>query len=374
MNIVRERFRGDAGTGLNVSGPRVPGKLKEIHKEDIAASRGASVFAPAASRFPVLTMDRNFTVLYANRACGKLFPGTSCFEKRFFFDISGRYLGVEGIKQVRDVVLNGRNGYSWRGTIDIKTRTHPVINALVFIFPSGRGNPPEEFIVFFDDFTKERKAQLHGIFRSLLDASKLKDNDTGEHINRVNYYSEVLARALYGNPRYPVVDAGYMEDIGFLAAMHDVGKIGTPDMILTKAGPLSEAEFATMREHTTNGAFILDAYPNAMAKEIALSHHERWDGGGYPYRWSGYMIPLHARIVSIADVYDALRMPRSYKPAYSHDEAMQKMKKGKGTQFDPGLFEIFVSVSEKFNRIYEENKDELSGAGNELHGAASEDD
>jgi putative two-component system response regulator len=140
--------------------------------------------------------------------------------------------------------------------------------------------------------------------------------------------------------------------------MHDVGKIGTPDDILNKEGPLSDWEWTVMREHTKNGAFILSSYPNPMAKEIALSHHERWDGSGYPYQLSGEMIPLAARITTIADVYDALRMERSYKPALSHDVTVQKMLEGKETHFDPFLVDVFVSIAKDFDRIYERNRDE----------------
>jgi putative two-component system response regulator len=113
-----------------------------------------------------------------------------------------------------------------------------------------------------------------------------------------------------------------------------------------------------MKEHTINGAFILSTYPNPMAKEIALSHHEKWDGSGYPYQFAGELIPLSARIVSIADVYDALRMKRSYKPPFSHEVAMKKILESKGTQFDPNLVDIMVTISDDFNRLFEANSDE----------------
>jgi putative two-component system response regulator len=112
-----------------------------------------------------------------------------------------------------------------------------------------------------------------------------------------------------------------------------------------------------MKEHTINGAFILSTYPNPMAKEIALSHHEKWNGTGYPYQFAGELIPLSARIVSIADVYDALRMKRSYKPSFSHDVAMKKILESKGTQFDPNLIDIMVTISDRFNELYEQNDD-----------------
>jgi putative two-component system response regulator len=139
--------------------------------------------------------------------------------------------------------------------------------------------------------------------------------------------------------------------------MHDVGKVGTPDDILNKEGPLSEWEWTIMQEHTKNGAFILSTYPNPMAKEIALSHHEKWNGAGYPFQLSGDMIPLAARIIAIADVYDALRMKRTYKPSFDHKTTVEKMMADKGSHFDPVLSDIFYSISENFDVIYERNKD-----------------
>jgi putative two-component system response regulator len=115
-------------------------------------------------------------------------------------------------------------------------------------------------------------------------------------------------------------------------------------------------EWTVMREHTKNGAFILSTYPNPMAKEIALSHHERWDGSGYPFQIEGEMIPLAAWIVTIADVYDALRMERSYKPALSHEVTLSKMLEGKGGHFDPTLLDVFTRIAGDFAGIYESNE------------------
>ncbi|WPQ89774.1 HD domain-containing protein, partial [Treponema pallidum] len=135
---------------------------------------------------------------------------------------------------------------------------------------------------------------------SLLQASKLKDNETGLHCERVNHYCRLIAEYLYDINLYPQVDTDFVENIAFLAAMHDVGKIGIPDYVLKKRGGLNELEWELMKEHTINGALILSSYPDPMAKEIALSHHERWDGTGYPFKLEGEMIPLSARITSIA--------------------------------------------------------------------------
>ena len=195
------------------------------------------------------------------------------------------------------------------------------------------------------------------MFSSLLEASKLKDNDTGKHIERVNLYTSLLAKEMFNDPRWPEVDKDFIADIGFLAAMHDVGKIGTPDNILNKEGPLSEFEWGIMKEHTINGAFILSSYPNPMAREIALSHHEWWNGSGYPYNLEGKMIPLAARIVTLADVYDALRMKRSYKPAYSHEIGHTEDKQEREVHFDPDIIDVVLRVQEDFDGVYAANID-----------------
>ncbi|MEA1911774.1 MAG: HD domain-containing protein, partial [Spirochaetota bacterium] len=192
---------------------------------------------------------------------------------------------------------------------------------------------------------------------SLLEASKLKDNDTGNHIKRVGAYSKSIAKFLFNYNDYPGVNTEFIENIFFLAPMHDVGKIGTPDDILTKPGSLDEAEWKIMKEHTINGAYILKAYPDPMATQIATFHHEKWNGKGYPYGISGTDIPLPARIVAIADVYDALRMKRSYKEPFTHEKAVEIITKDSGSHFDPDLVEIYMKINSEFETIYEDLKD-----------------
>jgi HD-GYP domain-containing protein (c-di-GMP phosphodiesterase class II) len=131
-----------------------------------------------------------------------------------------------------------------------------------------------------------------------------------------------------------------------------VGKIGTPDDILNKAGPLEPWEWDTMKQHTINGAYILSNYPQPMAREIAFHHHERWDGTGYPHGLMESLIPLSARIVAFADVYDALRMRRSYKEPYAHPQAVEAMVAESGTHFDPRLAQLFGTLSDRFEQTY----------------------
>jgi len=313
------------------------------------------------SSFPVLFINKKMKILFANRSCESLFDGFFEIKEKYFIDVFGKSFGIDEIRKIHKVIVEGQDGFFWKGEVKIKARDMVSVQIKVYIFPAGlHAKEPAEFVVMFDDVTEENKLMTRRTFMSLLEASKLKDNDTGNHIVRVNYYSKKLAQELFqsGNPRYNRIDADFIDNIGFLASMHDVGKIGTPDDILNKEGPLSDWEWTIMREHTKNGAFILSTYPNPMAKEIALSHHERWDGSGYPYQLSGEMIPLAARIVTIADVYDALRMERSYKPALEHEVTVQKMIEGKESHFDPYLIEIFTGVENDFRHIYDEYTDD----------------
>ncbi|MDR0527670.1 MAG: HD domain-containing protein, partial [Spirochaetaceae bacterium] len=245
--------------------------MEESHGQ-IDASKLLSARLFHGSVFPVLVVKKDFTIIYANPASQKFFNGFVRLTSSFFFDLFGKYFQIDDIRNIRDSVLNGANGFSWRGQAQIKSRDRSTVWTRVYIFPAGLNTKsPEEFTVMFDDVTDENRKLLRGFFVSLLEASKLKDNDTGKHVTRVNYYSEAFARVLYNRHIYKNVDVEFIDNIAFLAAMHDVGKIGTPDDILNKEGPLSDFEWSIMREHTKNGAFLLEGYPNPMAKEIALS-------------------------------------------------------------------------------------------------------
>jgi len=187
----------------------------------------------------------------------------------------------------------------------------------------------------------------------LVAASEYRDNETGAHVRRIGMLSEILARALGWNQHY-------LDDIRLAAAMHDIGKIGVPDHILLKPGRLNAEEFSIMKRHTVIGADILgrSGIPLLnMARDIALSHHEKWDGTGYPHGTKGEQIPISARIVTIADVYDALRSKRPYKPAFSEETTVDIMMSESVERFDPEAFEIFLELRSEFNQVYEEVHD-----------------
>jgi putative two-component system response regulator len=183
----------------------------------------------------------------------------------------------------------------------------------------------------------------------LVSASLCRDEETGAHIRRTGALSEVLAKAAGWS-------AEEVENIRLAAPMHDVGKIGIPDAILRKPGKLTPEEFAIMKTHTMLGARMLagsDSPMLKMAEQIALNHHERWDGGGYPNGLAGYAIPESARIMAIVDVYDALAHDRVYRPALPAEEVLATMQQGEGTHFDPLLLALFFSHLEEMDALGE---------------------
>jgi HD-GYP domain-containing protein (c-di-GMP phosphodiesterase class II) len=169
-------------------------------------------------------------------------------------------------------------------------------------------------------------------------ASEAKDEDTGAHVKRIFRLTRQIASALGMNDRQA-------EDLAYASVLHDVGKIHVPDQILKKPGPLTNEEWTIMREHTIVGERILSDKPFFHhARKIARSHHENWDGSGYPDATRGDAIPMEARIVHLADVYDALTSPRVYKAAWSQSEAMDFIRESSGHMFDPKIVQVFDKV------------------------------
>ncbi len=185
--------------------------------------------------------------------------------------------------------------------------------------------------------TIELEETRREVIRRLATAGEFRDNDTGQHVERMSQYAYALARA-----------AGMADEearaLRDAAPLHDIGKIAMPDAILLKAGPLTDDEWATMQRHAEIGGAILDGSGFTLlelAREIAVSHHERWDGSGYPLRLAGHDIPLAGRIVAIADVFDALTSQRPYKRAWSVEEAIAFLRDNAGKLFDPDLVARF---------------------------------
>lgn len=185
---------------------------------------------------------------------------------------------------------------------------------------------------------------------TLAKLSEARDPETVGHLERVQGYSRVIAEDLAAHREFPEVDAQFINLISLTSPLHDIGKVGVPDHVLLKRGPLTPDEFELMKNHTLLGMRTLDAalrrFPEAeflrMARDIVAAHHERFDGRGYPNRLIGNDIPLAARIVAVADVYDALTSDRPYKAAFPHGQAMAMIREESGRQFDPRIVDAMV--------------------------------
>ena len=201
---------------------------------------------------------------------------------------------------------------------------------------------------------------------SLTSLAGVRDNETGMHILRTQHYVRVLARSLRNLPEYAEKLTDDRIDMYFRAApLHDIGKVGIPDAILKKPGKLTDDEFKIMKTHTILGVKALEEAKKQIgdsefltaAHEIALTHHERWDGQGYPYGLRGASIPLSGRLMAVADVYDALRSARVYKQGQSHDSALRTIAKGRGSQFDPDIIEALYACEQEIQEISEKFAD-----------------
>ncbi|WP_024334222.1 HD domain-containing phosphohydrolase [Desulfotignum balticum] len=201
---------------------------------------------------------------------------------------------------------------------------------------------------------------------TILAVSKLteyRDDDTGRHIERTQIFCKKLAQKLRNNP-YTDISPAFIDDLYHAAPLHDIGKVGIPDKILLKPGKLTHEEFDIMKTHTNIGAATLEQvqarYPgNAfvnMGIALTRSHHEKWDGTGYPDGLAGKEIPLSGRIMALADVYDALRAARPYKKPFSHETACQIIREDAGTHFDPAVVDAFISLESEFEALYDRMK------------------
>ncbi len=332
--------------------------IRQLSSEKTSQIFNTALGLLADPNVPAIMLDRDLRILYVSEAIHSLFKNHRKIENKPFFNVFGNSLEKDQLEIFLRSLKDIKTGFSWSGVLVHRLRLESALYTKTSVFPLFHEKELGGYWMVFENVTDTQFIQYKNMVESLLSASKLKDNDTGVHNERLNYYAKALSIALFDKNIFPQIDTDFVDNISTLAAIHDIGKIGTPDHILQKKGPLTESEWMTMREHTINGTLIMSSYPIPMAKEITLSHHEKWDGSGYPYNLSGDMIPLSARIVAIGDVYDALRMRRSYKEPMSHEDSVSRIIESAGTHFDPNIIPVFEKTAHLFDEIWEENSDE----------------
>jgi PAS domain S-box-containing protein len=255
--------------------------------------------------------------------------------------------------EVLDVECNARS---------IGGKEHTVGMQMVIRDISKRKKLESELRSSFENLRQARAATIMGLAK----LAEFRDKGTGRHLERICRYTRILAKELAHKPAYRgYITPQYLDDISLSAILHDIGKVGVPDAILLKPDRLTSAEFEVVKNHCILGGNVLEAAESqvrgesflTIGKQIAYHHHEKWDGSGYPAGLSGETIPLSTRIVALADVYDALTSRRSYKKAYSHEEAVAIIVREKGCHFDPDVVEAFLAHEKKFNEIRREMQD-----------------
>jgi putative two-component system response regulator len=222
--------------------------------------------------------------------------------------------------------------------------------------------------------TREISAIQDVTILALASLAETRDSDTGNHIRRTQFYVKALAERLREHPRFRHLLQGQTADLLFKSApLHDIGKVGIPDRILLKPGRLDPAEYEVMKTHTTLGRDAIQDAEDRLgmevdflrfAKEIAYGHHEKWDGSGYPEGLGGDDIPIPARLMAVADVYDALISRRVYKEGMTHEEALATLRDGSGSHFDPDVVDAFAGIGDEAKSIaarFLDSDEELAG-------------
>ena len=250
----------------------------------------------------------------------------------------------------------------WSGTVGLFSETGIVLSPLYPMLGLGLGVGALGLVSLVveqqraDHAGVQRAASQRLMVQTLLSLVEVRDAETGRHSRRTQQYTRVLAEALANHPTFREhLTANRIDRIAALAPLHDIGKVGVPDHILLKPGPLTPEEMAEMRKHPVYGRAVIinaeraagvrDDETLAIAKEIVYAHHERWDGQGYPEGLAGERIPAVGRLIAFVDVYDAMRSPRPYHRAMTHEEVHAIIVQGRGTHFDPAVVDAFIAVS-----------------------------
>ncbi|MCF7929771.1 MAG: PAS domain S-box protein [Spirochaetales bacterium] len=309
---------------------------------------------------PILIADVDGTITHVNPALLELYrckeeeivgkkpsilnPGRAAYREFGYSDEDYDHLFSDLWRSILDPARG-----SWEGELYNKTRDGRILQVHLYI--SAIRNEKGKITAFSAmpiDVTGHRQQELTirmEIYRTINELAATRDNETGTHLERISNYTQILSQKL-GLPKK------FENDIGVYSPLHDIGKVGIPDNILLAPRKLTKDEFEIMKRHATLGYQILKDRPTLeMAADIAHSHHERWDGGGYPQGIAGEDIPQAARITSVADVYDALTHKRHYKEAWSHEDTVELIRNGRGSQFDPQVVDAFLELEESFRWI-----------------------
>jgi putative two-component system response regulator len=283
--------------------------------------------------------------------------------------------GMDGLELCREIRNRSWHGYIYFILLTSNTGVSNVVSG----FNAGADDfltkpfQPQELLMRLR--AGERTLALEGRDLLIFAMAKLaesRDKDTGDHLERMREYSRVLAEEMSRWSKYAsFIDGNYAQLIYLTSPLHDIGKVGIPDSVLLKPGKLTKEEFEIMKTHTVLGGETLRSVAEkrpearflAMAQDIAMTHHEWFDGTGYPRGLKGNEIPLCGRIVALADVYDALTSKRVYKPLYSHDKARSIILENAGTQFDPDVVQAFLNREEEFITIRQRLQEGASAGG-----------
>jgi putative two-component system response regulator len=267
---------------------------------------------------------------------------------------------LNGLELCRLIRQRKGSGYTYLILLTSHSGVHNVVQGLDAGADDFLTKPcqPEELRVRLR--TGERIISLESRDMMIFTLAKLaetRDRATGMHLDRIREYCRILAEDLSKSEKYrDILDGDYVQLLYLTSPLHDIGKVGIPDEVLLKPGRLTPEEFSLMQQHTIIGGNTLNAaakaHPEAlflaMARDIAMTHHERFDGTGYPRGLAGEEIPLSGRITALADVYDALTSERVYKSAFSHDTSRDIIVEGRGTQFDPDVVDAFLRCEKEF--------------------------
>lgn len=273
--------------------------------------------------------------------------------------------GISGVQLCREIRRRVSSGYTYFILLTAKTGLQSRIDGLRAGADEFLSKPvdPDELQVRLR--VAERILSLESrdlVIFSLAKLAEARDPETGAHLERIREYCRVLAQHLAMSPKHRHdLDGDFVQMLYMTSPLHDIGKVGIPDSILLKPGPLTKEEFDIMKQHAVIGGTTLkaaaEAHPTAkylqIARDIAFTHHEKFDGTGYPHGLRGEAIPLCGRIVALSDVYDALTTPRVYKPAYSHEVARNIILEGRGKHFDPEIVDAFEANEDRFIEIHE---------------------